>query len=32
MDSHITTIKEKYEAGDYILSELLKAHSHWVEL
>ena len=22
---------EEYEAGDYTLSELLKAHSHWVE-
>ena len=26
-----STIKEEYEAGDYTLSELLKAHSHWVE-
>ena len=25
----LTTIN--YEAGDYTLSELLKAHSHWVE-
>ena len=24
------TIKEKYEAGDYMLSELVKAYSHWV--
>ena len=24
------TIKEKYEAGDYTLSELVKAYSNWV--
>ena len=28
----LTTNKEKYEAGGYTLSELFKAHSHWVEL
>ena len=26
----LMTIKEKYEAGDYTLSELVKAYSHWV--
>ena len=26
------TIREKYEAGDYSLSELVKACSHWVSL
>ena len=31
-EKRLTTIKEKYEAGDYTLSELLEAHSHWVEL
>ena len=29
-DKRLATIKEKYEAGDYTLSEFLKAHSHWV--
>ena len=24
------SIKEKYEAGDYTLSELVKPYSHWV--
>ena len=28
----LMTIKEKYKAGDYSLSELLNAHSPWVEL
>ena len=26
----LMTIKEKYEAGDYTLSELVKGYSHWV--
>ena len=26
------TIREKYEAGDYSMSELVKACSHWVSL
>ena len=26
----LLTIKEKYEAGDYTLSELVKAFSNWV--
>ena len=29
-EKRLITIKEKYEAGDYTLSELLKAYSHWV--
>ena len=29
-EKRLATIKEKYEAGDYTLSEFLKAHSHWV--
>ena len=29
-EKRLATIKEKYEAGDYTLSEVLKAHSHWV--
>ena len=28
----LVIIKEKYEAGDYTLSELVKAYSHWVSL
>jgi len=28
----LVTIREKYEAGDYSLSELVKACSHWVSL
>ncbi len=28
-EKRLATIKEKYEAGDYTLSELLKAYSHW---
>ena len=31
-EKRLTTIKEKYKAGDYSLSELLNAHSPWVEL
>ena len=26
----LVTIKEKYEAGNYTLSELVMAYSHWV--
>ena len=29
-ERRLMTIKEKYEAGDYMLSELVKAYSHWV--
>ncbi len=29
-EKRLLTIKEKYEAGDYTLSELLKAFSNWV--
>ena len=29
-EKRLITIKEKYEAGDYTLSELLKAYSHMV--
>ena len=29
-ERRLVTIKEKYEAGDYTLSELIKAYSHWV--
>ena len=31
-EKRLATIKEKYEAGDYTLSEFLKAHRHWVSL
>ena len=29
-EKRLLTIKEQYEAGDYTLSELLKAFSNWV--
>ena len=29
-ERRLVTIKEKYEVGDYTLSELVKAYSHWV--
>ena len=29
-ERRLVTIMEKYEAGDYMLSELVKAYSHWV--
>ncbi len=31
-EKRLVTIREKYEAGDYSLSELVKACSHWVSL
>ena len=31
-EKRLMTIREKYEAGDYSLSELVKACSHWVSL
>ena len=31
-EKRLLTIKEKYEAGDYTLSELVKAFSNWVHL
>ena len=29
-ERRLMTIMEKYEAGDYTLSKLVKAYSHWV--
>ena len=29
-EKRLLTIKKKYEAGDYTLSELVKAFSNWV--
>ncbi len=29
-ERRLVTIKEKYEAGDYTLSEPIKAYSHWM--
>ena len=29
-ERRLVTNKEKYEVGDYTLSELVKAYSHWV--
>ena len=31
-ENKLKTIKEKHEAGDYMLKELLRAYSHWVSL
>ena len=31
-ERRLVTIKEKYEVGDYTLSELVKAYSHWVSI
>ena len=31
-ERRLMTIKEKYEVGDYTLSELVKAYSHWVSI
>ena len=31
-ENRLKTIKEKHEAGDYMLQELLRAYNHWVSL
>ena len=30
--NRMKTIKEKHEAGGYMLKELLRAYSHWISL
>ena len=32
LENRLSTIKEKYKARDYTLSELLRTYSHWVSL